>query len=104
MEVGQAVLALDLVDTELDLAESVVLIVLEIGEGNLNDTALQGVVGVLQTTGAVDKGLADTSELPLAHAQTYTRPHNPNDRIESAENGGGGPTRGSGRSKEPVKN
>lgn len=62
VEVGQAVLALDLVDTELDLAESVVLIVLEIGEGNLNDTALQGVVGVLQTAGAVDESLADTSE------------------------------------------
>lgn len=60
VEVGQAVLALNLVDSELDLAESVVLILLQVGEGNLNDTALQGVVGVLQTSGPVDQSLADT--------------------------------------------
>lgn len=60
VEVGQAVLALDLVDAELDLAEGVVLIVLEVGEGDLEDTALEGVVGVLQTAGAVDQSLADT--------------------------------------------
>lgn len=63
VEVGQAVLALDLVDAELDLAEAVVLILLEIGEGCLEDTALEGVVGVLQTGGAVDEGLADTGQL-----------------------------------------
>lgn len=62
VEVGQAVLALDLVDAELDLAEGVVLIVLEVGEGNLEDTALEGVVGVLQTAGAVDQSLADTDD------------------------------------------
>jgi hypothetical protein len=68
VEVGQAVLALDLIDAELDLAEGVVFIVLEVGEGDLEDTALQGVVGVLQTAGAVDEGLADTLwEYPLAN-------------------------------------
>lgn len=60
VEVGQAVLALDLVDSELDLAESVVLILLQVGQADLNDTALQGVVGVLETSGPVDKSLADT--------------------------------------------
>ena len=60
VEVGQAVLALDLVHTELDLAEGVVLIVLEVREGDFEDTALQGVVGVLQTAGAVDQSLTDT--------------------------------------------
>jgi hypothetical protein len=60
VEVGQAVLALDLVDAELDLAEGVVLIVLEVGERDLEDTALEGVVGVLQTAGAIDQSLADT--------------------------------------------
>jgi len=60
VEVGQAVLALDLVDAELDLAERVVLILLEIGERNLDDTSLQGIVGVLETGGPVDQGLADT--------------------------------------------
>lgn len=60
VEVRQAVLSLHLIDTELNLAESVVLILLEIGQGHLNDTALQGVVGVLETGGPVDKSLADT--------------------------------------------
>jgi hypothetical protein len=60
VEVGQAVLALNLVDAELDLAESVVLILLQVGEGDLDDAALQGVVGVLETGGPVDKSLADT--------------------------------------------
>ena len=60
MEVGQAVLALDLVDAEADLAEGVVLILLEIGEGDLDDAALESVVGVLETGGAVHQGLADT--------------------------------------------
>jgi hypothetical protein len=64
VEVGQAVLALDLVDTELDLAESVVLILLEIGERDLEYPALEGVVCVLQTGGAVDEGLADTARGP----------------------------------------
>lgn len=61
VEVGQAVLALDLVDAQLDLAESVVLILLEIGEGDLEDAALECVVGVLETSGAVHEGLADTA-------------------------------------------
>jgi len=62
VEVGQAVLALDLVDTELDLAERVVLVLLEIGERNLKDAALEGVVGVLETGGAVDERLADVAD------------------------------------------
>ncbi len=61
MEVGQAVLALDFVDPELDLAESVVLVLLEIGQRDLEDPSLQGVVRVLETGGPVDKGLADTA-------------------------------------------
>jgi hypothetical protein len=60
VEVGKAVLALDLIHTELDLAESVVLIVLQIREGDLEDTTLEGVVGVLETAGTVDQSLADT--------------------------------------------
>ena len=68
VEVGQAVLALNLVDTELDLAEGVVLILLEIGERNLEYPSLEGVVGVLQTGGAVDEGLADTADGQYAAA------------------------------------
>lgn len=59
VEVGQAVLPLDLVHPELDLAESMVLVVLQIREGSLEHTALEVVVGVLKTAGAVDDGLAD---------------------------------------------
>lgn len=49
VEVGQAVLALNLVDPELDLPERVVLVLLQVGQGDLDDAALQGIVGVLQT-------------------------------------------------------
>ena len=68
VEVGQAVLALNLIDAQLDLAEAVVLILLEIGEGGLEDTALEGVVGVLQTGGAVDEGLADTGRVLVRYS------------------------------------
>lgn len=61
VEVGQAVLALDLVDAELDLAESVVLVLLEIGERDLEYPALQRIVRVLETGGAVDEGLSDAA-------------------------------------------
>jgi hypothetical protein len=70
----------------------VILIVLEVGEGDLEDTALEGVVGVLQTASAVDQSLADTKKNPLVnHPENYLF------TIEGAH------TRGSGRWKEPVK-
>lgn len=62
VEVGQAVLALDLVDAELDLAESVVLVFLEIGQRDLEYPALESIVRVLETGGAVHEGLANTAE------------------------------------------
>lgn len=63
VEVGQAALALDLVDAKANLAERVIFILLKIGERNLDNTSLQRVVGVLQTGGAVDKGLTDISNV-----------------------------------------
>lgn len=60
MEVGQAVLALDFIDSEFDLTESVLLIGLEIGERYFENATLQGVVGVLETGRSVDKGFADS--------------------------------------------
>jgi hypothetical protein len=60
MEVGQTILSLNLIHTELNLAECVVLVVLQIGKGDLEDSALQRVVGVLKTTGTVDKRLSNT--------------------------------------------
>jgi hypothetical protein len=59
VEVGQAVLALDFVDAELDFAEGVVFVGLEVGERDFDDAAFEGVVGVLETRGAVDEGFAD---------------------------------------------
>lgn len=60
MEVRQAVLALDLVDTKTNFAERVVLILLEVGERDFNNASLEGIIGVLQTGRAVDESLADT--------------------------------------------
>lgn len=60
MEVGEAVFALDFVDAEFDFAEGVVFVFLQVGEGDLEDAAFEGVVGVLQAGGAVHEGFADT--------------------------------------------
>lgn len=60
IEVGKAVLPLDFIHPELDLAERVVFIVLQVGKRSLEDTTLEGVVCILQTAGAVDNRLANT--------------------------------------------
>ena len=65
MEVGQAVLSLHFVDSELDLAEGVVFVILEIGEGDFEDAAFEGVVGGFETGGAVYEGFANTGEIVL---------------------------------------
>jgi hypothetical protein len=62
VEVSQAVLSLHLIDAQLDLAEGVVLILLEIGEGDFEYPALESIVCVLDTGGAVHEGLSDTVE------------------------------------------
>ena len=63
VEVGQAVLALDLIDPKSDLAEGMVLILLQIGQRDLEYSSLQCIVGVLETGGAVDEGLSDALEI-----------------------------------------
>lgn len=62
-EVGEAGAALDTVDLQLELAVSLLVVLVEVGEGSLDDTALERVIGVLETLGSVDKGLADVSVL-----------------------------------------
>ena len=62
VEVGQAILSLDLIDTELDLSESVVLILLQIRQRDLEDSALQCVICVLETGGSVHESLADAAK------------------------------------------
>jgi len=46
MEVGEAVLSLNLVDAKLDFAERLLLLFAEVSERDLNDTTLEGVVCV----------------------------------------------------------
>ena len=46
MEVGQAVLALDLVNPQLNLAERLLLILVKVSQRDLNNTTLEGVVRV----------------------------------------------------------
>jgi hypothetical protein len=47
VEVGEAALARDLVDTELDLSESLLLVLVKVREGELKDSTLEGVGRVL---------------------------------------------------------
>ena len=60
VEICQAVLSLDFIHTELNLAEGVVLIILQVCKRDLEDATLQRVVGILQSASAVDEGLANT--------------------------------------------
>ena len=62
MEVGQAVLALDFVNAELDFAEGMVFVVLQVRERDFEDAAFEGVVGGFQTGSTVDEGFADAAE------------------------------------------
>ena len=45
--VGEAVLALDFVNTELDLSERVLVVLVEVREGEFEDSALESISGVL---------------------------------------------------------
>lgn len=99
MEVGQAVLALDLVDSELDLAERVVLILLQVGERNLDDTALQGVVGVLETGGPVDQSLTDTVDRSTFVRYQFSSVI----RLVAMRSGSVYLTLGPGREREPIR-
>jgi len=63
VEVSQAVLSLNLIDTELDLAERVVFILLQIGQRNLDNPTLQSIIGVLETSSSVDESLSNTTSL-----------------------------------------
>ncbi len=60
VEIRQAVFPLHFVHAQLDLAECVALVFLQIGEGDLEDAALECIVGVFETGRAVDEGFADT--------------------------------------------
>ncbi len=63
VEVGEAGAALDTVNLQLELAVSLLVVLVEVGEGSLDDTALERVIGVLETLGSVDESLADVAVL-----------------------------------------
>lgn len=63
VEVGQAVLALNLINSQLDLSECVVFVILEIGQGDLEDSSFEGVVCVLETCSSVYEGFANTTQI-----------------------------------------
>ena len=75
MEVGQAVLALNFVDTELDLSECVVLILLKIRQRNLENSALQRIVCVLETGSSIDESLSDAVKKLDAEGHADYRGH-----------------------------
>lgn len=82
MEVGEAVFALDFVDSQLDLAERVVLVFLEVSEGDLKDPTLESFIGVLKTRGTVDESLSDTINSQPLSAPVHILPALP--RISSS--------------------
>lgn len=63
VKVGQTVFPLNLVDTQLDFAEGVVFIVLKIGERDFKNPAFKRIVGILQTSSAVDESLSHAFNL-----------------------------------------
>lgn len=63
VEVGEAGAALDAVDLQLELAVSLLVILVEVSERGLDDAALERVIGVLETLRSVDKRLANVAVL-----------------------------------------
>jgi len=63
VEVGEAVLALDFINSQLDLAESTIFVLGEVTERDFDNTTLKVVVGVSETLGAVDKSLTDLANI-----------------------------------------
>lgn len=85
MEVGQAVFPLNLVHAKLDLAESVFFVVLKIGERDLENTAFKGIVGILQTSGTVDKGFSHA--LQIVSKRIHSPRQKKENQIEGKEEG-----------------
>lgn len=54
MEVRKTILALDLVDSKLDLSEGMIFIVLKVSKGDFEDSTFKGIVGAFETGCAVD--------------------------------------------------
>jgi hypothetical protein len=50
-----------------------VFVLLKVGEGDFEDSAFEGVVGVLETGGAVDEGFADAGDIVSFYASGVER-------------------------------
>lgn len=82
VEVGQAGAAGNLVDAELELAVGLLLVVVQVGEGLLQDAALERIVGVLCRTQWRCASVAvqfSTAKIffPISQAQPCSRPLDP---------------------------
>lgn len=61
MKVRQAIFALHFIDTKLDFSEGMVFVILKIGKRDFENSAFQGVIGILQTCGAIHKSLSNAA-------------------------------------------
>lgn len=52
---------MDLIHTKLNLAESMIFVILQVSKRDLENPALQRVVCIFETTGPVNKGLSNAS-------------------------------------------
>lgn len=63
VEVGQASLALNLIDTKTELAESLILALgVQVTEGDIKNTTTKVIISVLQALSAVDEGLTEVTD------------------------------------------
>lgn len=61
VEVGETCFASHFLDLQLDLSESVLHVVVEVGQIDLEDSVFEEVLSVLETLCAVDESLSDLS-------------------------------------------
>jgi len=59
VEVGKAALSLDIIDAELELGPGLLLILVQVTKGNLNNTSLEVIRGNVGSDGLVDDSLAN---------------------------------------------
>jgi hypothetical protein len=63
VEVGKAILSLNLVNTKFDLAERLLFILIEVTEGDLDDTTLERVVCIFCAMADMKEGCTDKKNL-----------------------------------------
>ena len=61
MKIGETIFPLDFVDPELDFAEGMVFILLQIGERDFEYPPLESIVCILETCCSIDQRFSDTA-------------------------------------------